>query len=160
MDGGEFGVIGDGVPPGAAAAVLPPFARPALRSNALRLVVVDAGLARHRPESPELLAGLGVIRRHIAADRSHIRAAMADDHLAVEHPRRARDEPNIVLAHRHLRPERLAGLCVDRDQTPVLRASVDLAVPPGDPAAAPALPQLAPRSLGRDRTSTRLNSSH
>src|SRR3546814_4396551 len=83
------------------------------------------------------LAGLGVIRRHLAADRSHIRAAMANDHLAVEHPRRARDEPNIVLAHRHLRPERLAGLCVDRDQTPVLRTGVDLAVPPGDPAAAP-----------------------
>src|SRR3546814_9749531 len=76
---------------------------------------------------------------------------MANDHLAVEHPRRARDEPNIVLAHRHLRPERLAGLCVDRDQTPVLRTGVDLAVPPGDPAAAPALPQLAPRSLGRSR---------
>src|SRR3546814_3871552 len=97
MDGGEFGVIGDGVPPGSAAAVFPPFARPALRSDPRRLVVVDAGLARHRPESPELLAGLGVIRRHIAADRSHIRAAMANDHLAVEHPRRARDEPNIVL---------------------------------------------------------------
>src|SRR3546814_12662249 len=92
--GVEFGVIGDGVPHGAAAAVFPPFARPALRSDPRRLVVVDAGLARHRPESPELLAGLGVIRRHIAADRSHIRAAMANDHLAVEHPRRARDEPN------------------------------------------------------------------
>src|SRR3546814_12097084 len=76
---------------------------------------------------------------------------MANDHLAVEHPRRARDEPNIVLAHRHLRPERLAGLCVDRAQTPVLRTGVDLAFPPGDPAAAPALPPLAPRSPGRSR---------
>src|SRR3546814_12301581 len=76
---------------------------------------------------------------------------MANDHLAVEHPRRARDEPNIVLAHRHLRPERLAGLCVDRDQTPVLRTGVDLAVPPVDPAAAPALPPLAPRRLGPSR---------
>src|SRR3546814_18676804 len=76
---------------------------------------------------------------------------MANDHLAVEHPRRARDEPNIALAHRHLRPERLSGLCVDRDQTPALRTGVDLAVPPGDPAAAPALTQLATRRLGRPR---------
>src|SRR3546814_16725642 len=69
IDGVEFGVTGDGVPHGAAAAVFPPFARPALRSDPRRLVVVDDGLARHRPASPELLAGLGVIRRHIAADR-------------------------------------------------------------------------------------------
>src|SRR3546814_5517816 len=51
IDGVEFGVIGDGVPHGAAAAVFPPFARPALRSDPRRLVVVDAGLAR-RPEDP------------------------------------------------------------------------------------------------------------
>src|SRR3546814_20406908 len=53
IDGVEFGVIGDGVPDGAAAAVFPPFARPALRSNPRRLVIVDAGLARHRPERSE-----------------------------------------------------------------------------------------------------------
>src|SRR3546814_16520902 len=38
IDGVEFGVIGDGVPDGAAAAVFPPFARPALRSNPRRQI--------------------------------------------------------------------------------------------------------------------------
>src|SRR3546814_7205120 len=48
IDGVEFGVIGDGVPHGDAAAVLPPFALPALLRDSRRLVIVDAGLARHR----------------------------------------------------------------------------------------------------------------
>src|SRR3546814_12041645 len=84
IDGVEFGVIGDGVPHGAAAAVFPPFARPALRSNPRRLVVVDAGLARPRPESPELLAGLGVLRLHLPADRSHLPTPIAHSPLPAQ----------------------------------------------------------------------------
>src|SRR3546814_13540215 len=81
IDGVEFGVIGDGVPHGAAAAVFPPFARPALRSTPRRLVVVDAGLDLPRPTSPDLLAGLGVIRRPIAAAQSPIPPPTATTHL-------------------------------------------------------------------------------
>jgi hypothetical protein len=83
-------IIGHGIPHGATAALLPPFALP---GGLGRLEVRFGVLARrigHRIEPPQLLAGIGVICGQEAA-HAHFRAAVADQHHAVDHARRAGD---------------------------------------------------------------------
>ena len=70
----RLGVVGAGVPD-AGAAGLPRLARPGL-------VARLAGTG-NRVEAPDLLAGLRVERRDVAADRA-VAAAGADDHLVLD----------------------------------------------------------------------------
>ncbi|MNH17479.1 hypothetical protein D3C79_771510 [compost metagenome] len=87
------------------------------------------GVTWHGEEAPGLLAGFGVIGRYIAA-HAILRPTIADDDLAVDHPRRAGDgvAAFMVAAGVH-RPDPLAGLGIDRLQAPVQYADVDLALP-------------------------------
>ncbi len=149
-DAASLGIVGHGIPHRGLAAEFPPFARPGLGGDLRGFVLVDAGLAGNGVEPPELLAGLGVIGRHIAADRAG-GAGETDDDSAVEYPRRAVDLGRILGPDRHGLPDEFSGPGVERDQATVLRTGVDLAVPPGDPAHPPANPQVEPGLLGGAR---------
>ena len=64
----ELRVVGEAMPRVAAAAVEPPLPRPGLRGHAHGLVLEAVRrIPRHDVEAPGLLAGLGVVRRHVAA---------------------------------------------------------------------------------------------
>jgi hypothetical protein len=78
-------------------------------------------------KTPQLRATVLVISGDIAPDRREIRAAMADQHLAPEHPWRAADIAFVVLADRHHAPRDMARLRVDRGQPPVDGADEDFA---------------------------------
>ena len=131
----ELGVVGDAVPGVAAAAELPPLAGPGLRGH-LHGLVLEAvgGIAGHHPEAPRELARVRVVRGQIAARGRDLGAAVADDHLAVEHLRRAGDVERLLGVDGLHFPELRAVLRVESDQAPVDRGDDHLAVPVGEPA--------------------------
>ena len=86
-----------------------------------RIAAVLLRRARRGIEAPDLLAGGLIIGGDIAA-RAEIRPALADDHLAVEHARRAGDGLHRLVSGTVCdAPEQLAGLGVERDQPAVQR---------------------------------------
>ena len=82
----------------------------------------------HRVELPQLLAAIGIIGGDKAA-HAEFGPAIADDHLAIDHARRAGDGVALGLVDRDLLPRDLAGLAVQRDQAPVERAEEQLVAP-------------------------------
>ena len=89
-------VVRERVPRRAAAAHLPPFAGPGFRGGLERLRLERLRrIAGHRVEAPGELAGVCVVRGHIAA-HAELGAAVADDDLAVDDSRRARDRVRLI----------------------------------------------------------------
>src|SRR5690606_26922394 len=119
---------GHGIPHRAAAAERPPFTRPGLRGffEDGRLEAVGR-IAGHGVEAPGHLAAAGVIGGDIAA-HAELGAAVADQHLALHHARRAGDGVGLRLVDRDHLPDFLAGLRVERDEAAVDGADEDLAV--------------------------------
>src|SRR6185436_4531467 len=138
IDAVELRVIRHGVPDRAAAAVLPPLARPGLRRLFHRGVFEALGrIAGHCPPAPHLFAGRRVIRGHITAHRAEVAAAEADDHLVVEHAGRTRYERAIVRIDGLHAPHGRAVLRIDRDQPAVVRANEQTTLPERQAADAP-----------------------
>ena len=92
-----------------------------------------ARIARDGPEAPRLRAGRGVVGGDVAA-HAVLGAAVADDHLVLDHARRAGDGVLLFLVGGLHLPRHLAGAGVERDQASVDRADVDLALPHRDAA--------------------------
>ena len=127
-------IVSHTVPPPPASQYFP------LGSQVLAARAIDSfskgldGIARHREPAPLLLARLGVVGGDVAA-HAVLGAAVADDHVALEHARgagdgvRARAVDDGVLLPRHR-----AGGRVQRDQPAVVGAHVDLALVEGDAA--------------------------
>jgi len=65
---------------------------------------------------------------------AQIGAALADQHFAIKHPRRAGDVIVRVERHRLRGPDRLPGLCVKREQTAVQGCEENLAIRIGNAA--------------------------
>ncbi len=127
----QLRVVGDGIPGRAAAADLPPLPLPGLGRHGHGLVLEALGrVAGHDVEAPERLARVGVVGAHEAA-RAEVRAAVADHHLAVEHPRRAGDGVGLSLLEGLGGPDRPARAGAERDQPPVQGGDDDLALPGG-----------------------------
>ena len=146
------GIVGHGVPDCAATAHLPPFARPGLGCQGLRLVLEPVRrIAGHCVKAPELLASRCIVGSHIAANIVDVRAAKADDDLPVEHARSAADEAGVSRRCRLHVPRNLAGARIKRQQPPIVRAHEQSAMFIGKPADTPTLPQLAPGHFGHLR---------
>ncbi len=144
----EVRIVGHRVPGGAAAAELPPLALPGLGGHLHGLVLEALGrVARHDVPAPQQLAGLGVVGGHVAADVAEVGTAVADDHLAVEDPRRAGDVAVVVGLGGERLPQELAAAGVECEQPPVLHARDDLAVPEGEAADAPGVVHLRRQDL-------------
>src|SRR5262249_45984541 len=113
---------------------LPPLAVPGRQGllERLRLLWLR-GIAGHGVEAPDLLARVRVVGRHVSA-YPELGAAVADDHLAVDDPRRAGDGVRARLVDGDDRPDRRAGLLVERHEPAVEHADVDAALVEGDPA--------------------------
>src|SRR5690606_31475750 len=116
----------------AAAAVLPELTVPGVArlGEVLGLRVVLVGSARHREEAPQLLTVVGVISGDVAA-HAELGAAVADDHFAIDHARRAGDRVGLVRLHGELGPEFLAAVPVERHETAVECAEVEPVTPGG-----------------------------
>ena len=132
VHGVELGIEGHAVPHGAAAAGLPPLAAgiPGLGGALHGFVLEGFGrIAGHAEPAPFLLAGLGVIGRDVAA-HAIFGAAVADDDLALEHARSARDGERALLPLEGiLVPDLLAGGGIQRDQAAIPCTHIDLALP-------------------------------
>src|SRR5690606_15285287 len=76
---------------------------------------------------------VGVIGGDVAA-HAEFGAAIADDDLALYHARRARNRVGLRLVDRHLLPNGLSVGGVERNQTAVDGADIDLAFPQRDAA--------------------------
>ncbi len=130
----ELLVIRHRIPHRAAAAVLPPFAVPGggrfFHRLALEAVLRIAG---DGIEAPQLLAGRRLIRGDIAA-HAHLAAAVADDDLALDDARRARDGVTLGGIGGLYRPHRLARVAIECDEPPVERAQIDIVAPRCDTA--------------------------
>jgi len=125
----QLGIVGNRIPHGAAAAALPPFAGPGGRGLLEdRILERLRRVSRHSVEAPGELAGLGVVGGDVAT-HAELRAAVADDHPALDDARRARDRVALTLVDSDDRPFRPARLRVDRDQAPIERAEIESAVP-------------------------------
>jgi hypothetical protein len=135
IDGVEVGVEGDAVPHRAAAAVHPVVAGgvPGLGGRRHGLVLVGfARIARDHEPAPSLTAGLGVVGGDVAA-HAILGAAVADDHLAVGHARRAGDRVGMLVVDDGVFfPNLPAARRVEGDQPPVIGADEDLALVQGD----------------------------
>ena len=127
----ELGVIGHGVPGRAAATGLPPLAGrvPGLGGAGHGLVLERLGrVAGHGEPAPLLRAGLGVIGRDIAA-HAVLGAAVADQHLALDDARRARDGVRVgAVDDGVLLPDLLARGRVQRHQAAIEGAHIHLAL--------------------------------
>src|SRR5690606_2025600 len=119
-------VVGHRVPHRTAAAVLPELAIPgaARLGEVLRLGIVLVRSAGHREETPQLLAVVGIIGGDVAA-YAELGAAVADDHLAVDHPRCAGDRIRLVRIDSQFGPDLLAAVPVERHETAVERAEIE-----------------------------------
>ena len=134
LSAGSKASVSQAVPPPPASHHLP------AGSQVLAARAIDAssnglrGIARHGEPAPRLLAGVRVIRGDVAA-HPVFGPAVADDHLALEHPRRAGDRVGArAIDDRVLLPELAAGRRVERDQPAVVRRDEDLALPERDAA--------------------------
>ena len=138
IDEVQLGIEGDGVPVVAAAAALPPLAAPGLGGRGHDGVRGDAvGLRRvagDDVELPALFAGGRVIGGHVAA-RAEVAAGIADHHQAVGDARGAGDRQGLAGLERAGGPHRRPGAGVQRDQPPVQRRQIDLAMPGREAAA-------------------------
>src|SRR5690606_7299380 len=132
----EVRVVRHAVPRRAAAAILPPRARPRLGRLAHGLVLErQAGVAGHGPEAPGFLARLDVVRGDEAA-HAELRAADAGDDLVAHDTRRAGNAV-VVVAARDLRaPPLPSGVGAERHEAAVPRADEHLALAIGHPAIA------------------------
>ena len=130
----EFGVVGHGVPYGAAAAEVPPFTGPGVcgRGHHVAFVAISR-VAGDGIEAPGLLAAVGVIGGHVAA-HAVFRAAVADHDHALDDPRRAGDRIRQGGIRSHRFPFQAAVARIDRHQAPVDSADEHLAVPHRDAA--------------------------
>ena len=84
-------------------------------------------------EAPQLLAGLSIERGDKTA-RAEIGAAVADDHLAIHRPRRARADVEHAFRDALCDPQFLAGLRVECDEASIERGDEHFAVLVRDPA--------------------------
>src|SRR6185312_3574025 len=101
----ELGVVGEAVPGIAAAAVGPPLTFPGLGGHLLSFVLeAVGGIARNDVEAPDLLSGLGIVGRDVAARRAVLRAAVADEDLPAKRLRVARDVQRLRHVGRLRRP--------------------------------------------------------
>ena len=128
----ELRVVGEAVPRVAAAAVLPPFAGPRLRRHFHRRAFETVGgIARHDPETPRLLAGVRVVGRDVTACGVVLRAAVADEHLAVEDFRCAGDVVTATRVDRHRLPHFFTGVTIQPDEAAIDRGDDQLVLPHG-----------------------------
>jgi hypothetical protein len=120
-------------------------------SIALSSGALQGGVAGHRVEAPGLLAGLGVVGGDVAA-HAELGAAIADQHLALDDARRPGDGVALLAVEDGVHaPGDLAGLGIERDQTAIEAADVDLALPHRDAAVdgvAAALTEVLAGNLG------------
>nr|GFD50950.1 hypothetical protein [Tanacetum cinerariifolium] len=95
----EFRVVGHGVPDGTAAALLDELvAKPGFAGDLHGLVFRrQFRITRHGKEPPVLLAGVRIVSGDVTA-HPVFGAAVADDHLALHHARRASDGDGAVRA--------------------------------------------------------------
>src|SRR5690606_26267364 len=131
----ELGIVRHRVPDGAAAAELPPLAVPRLGGHRHRFVLEAVrGIAGHREETPDELAGLRVVRGDVTA-HAVFGAAVADEHTALHDAGRPGDRIGQVAREERVDlPDGHAGRGIERDEAAVERADVDLAVPRRDAA--------------------------
>src|SRR5262245_7085226 len=130
----EFGIVSERIPYSATSTHLPPFARPRLRGLLQRGRFERLRrIARHGVEAPRLLARLGVVSRDVPA-HAVFGAPLADDNLTLHNARRARNRVRLILINSRDLPEDLSVSGVERDQPPVERADIDLALVNGDAA--------------------------
>ncbi len=126
----EFGVVGHGIPDCSAATELPPLAVPGLGDAPHGFVFEPVGgISGHGIETPDALAGLGLVGVEVAANPV-LRSAIADEHLAADHPRRAGDRVGLAGVDGHDTPDRGAIHRIECDQTTVQGADENF-VPPG-----------------------------
>ena len=94
----ELRVVGHGVPDGAAAPNFPPFAPAPGAHGRLEVLAFDGivRVARDRIEAPGLIPRFRVVGGDEAAD-AVFTAAVTDDDLAIDHPRRAGDGVGTIL---------------------------------------------------------------
>ena len=86
-------------------------------------------VAWHGIETPHLFAGLGIVSRHVTA-HAEFSAAVADQHLAFDDARGARDRIALgTIDDRVDAPDRLTTGRIEGNQASVKTAHVDLALP-------------------------------
>ncbi|MGY2937866.1 hypothetical protein ACVWZ6_007468 [Bradyrhizobium sp. GM6.1] len=138
----EFGIVGD-PSPHRAAADLPAVGRPRLHAEILALetvverleVVADQHVLVRARGVGAPRNGPGVfIERGDPAAHAHLAAAVADEHLALDHDGSHRDGLALVDLPELRMPQLLAGLGVDRDRVVIKRVEEDLAVVEGESA--------------------------
>ena len=133
----ELGIVGHRIPhrTAAADAVLARqrVAAPGLGRRLQIVGRVIALIAGHGVEAPQLFAIRRVIGSDIAA-HAELGAAIADQHLAIDHARRAGDGVALVLVDRNFLPRHRAGIAIERDQPPVERAEEQVLAPCRQPA--------------------------
>ena len=133
----EIRIIGHGIPHGPAAAD-PVFARKRIAApgglSCLQIFGrVIAIVARHSVKTPELVTVLRIIGRNIAA-YAEFGAAIADQHLAIDHARGAGYGVAFGLIDGDLFPDDFAGIAIECDKPPVQRAEKKRVPPGGEPA--------------------------
>ena len=133
----ELGIVGHRVPHRAAAAdavlARQRVAAPGLGCGLQIVGRVIALVAGHGIEAPQLLTIRRVIGGDIAA-HAELGAAIADQHLAIDHTWRAGDGVALVLVDGNFLPRHRAAIAVERDQPPVERAEEELVAPCRQPA--------------------------
>ena len=124
----EFRIVSQRIPNRAAAAQLPPFARPGFggfvhrgfhrrRNRFFRI-------AGHGMKAPRQLAGCRVIRRNVTA-HSVFAAAVSDDDFAFDDARRAGNGVLLGLVNGHDFPRGFARCGVQRCQSSIQRADIN-----------------------------------
>jgi hypothetical protein len=125
----QFGIEGEGVPRSATSTLLPPFPGPGLRRHLHGGIFESLGwVTGHGVEAPYLIAGGRVVSCHIAPD-AILGAAVTNDYLVFDDPRRACDRVPVIGVRRLCLPDDIAGLGLERDETPVERADIDATFP-------------------------------
>ena len=133
-------VIHDGIPDGAATAIGDPSAviAPCDIADVLKCGIGHFAIRLFlrigdRVEPPDLVAGIRIIGRDVAA-HTQLRAAIADQHFAVHHARRAGDRVGLGLVDGYLAPDDFAGFGVQRLQPAINDTDINLAIIDSDPA--------------------------
>ena len=89
---------------------------------------IRARTVRDGIEAPQFLAVLTVVGRDVAT-HAHLRTAVADDDAAVDDARCAADSIGLGLVHGQRRPEQLAAVAVERDESSIERAEEQAVAP-------------------------------
>src|SRR4030095_9053434 len=110
-----------------APADLPPFALPCLRCLFERCRFERfRRIAGHGVKSPCELSRLCIVSRDVAA-HTKFRAAIADDHLALDHAGRTGNGVHLRLIYRDNGPDELPRRSIKRSQPSIERADVNVA---------------------------------